>query len=281
MSIISTPTADFYSRHFIFTEKDILLKSGVDFSKAIDESALPDEQTVSRCIKNQVASDWFSESGGNYTAIMLENDCPVPSGCMTIPLRQFFWDTLTQDEKSCGKTSVLGGLAARAYGFLKLREKYRFCPTCGKTLKDDYRLTARRCTGCGKLFFPQIEPAVIVLVSKGNQVLLVKNKNGASNFYSCIAGFVEHGEPIEKTVEREVAEETGISVKNIKYIGSQPWPYPDQLMLAFTADYESGSIKIQEEELQDAAWFDKDSLPIIPNPGSVAYNLITGKFTKG
>jgi NAD+ diphosphatase len=73
-------------------------------------------------------------------------------------------------------------------------------------------------------------------------------------------------------------EETGIKIKNIKYVGSQPWPFPDQLMLAFTAEYESGEIRIQEEEIQDAAWFDRENLPLIPNPGSVAYNLILGKF---
>lgn len=278
MSIVSTPTVDFCGSHFIFTEKNILLKKDTDFSRTIDISALPSVETLERCIKNQVASDWFSETEMDYTAVMLENDCPIPAGCIAIPLRQFFWDSKTEKEKSLAQNSSLGGLAARAHGFLKLREKYRFCPTCGKVLRDDYRLTARRCTKCDRLFFPQIEPAIIVLVSRGNKILLAKSKTVASNFYSCVAGFVEHGESLEETVAREVIEETGIKIKNIKYVGSQPWPFPDQLMLAFTAEYESGEIRIQEEEIQDAAWFDRENLPLIPNPGSVAYNLILGKF---
>lgn len=278
MSIVSTPAAKFCGLHFIFTEKTILLKKGTDFSKIVDRSSLPYEETVELCIKNQVASDWFSETDRDYTAVMLENDCPIPAGCTTVPLRQFFWDTKTESQKKSAGNSSLGNLAARAYGFLKLREKYRFCPTCGKPLKDDYHFSARRCTVCRRIFFPQIEPAIIVLVNRGPKILLAKSKTVASNFYSCIAGFVELGESIEETVAREVMEETGLKVRNIKYKGSQPWPFPDQLMLAFTAEYESGEIKIQEEEIQDAGWFDRDRLPLIPNPGSVAYNLIMGAF---
>ena len=126
--------------------------------------------------------------------------------------------------------------------------------------------------------FPRIEPAVIVLVSRGDEILLVKNQNRSKNFYSCVAGFVEMGESLEHAVEREVMEETGISIKNLRYVGSQSWTFPDQLMLAFTADYAGGEIKLQEEELSDGGWFNRSSLPEIPKPGSVAYNLIMGYF---
>lgn len=278
MSVISTPSADFCRLHFIFIEKNILVKKGADFSIPIDVSSLPDDDTVRLCIKNQIVSDWFSEQDKDYTALLLENGSPIPAGYTAIPLRQFFWDTKTDKQKLDASNTLLGGTAARAHGFLKLREKYRFCPTCGKPLTDDRKFTAKRCTSCDRLFFPQIEPAVIVLVSKGNQILLAKSKTVASTNYSCIAGFVELGETLEEAVEREVMEETGIKIKNIKYRGSQPWPFPDQLMLAYTADYDSGEIKIQEEEIEDARWFDKDSIPQIPSPGSVAFNLITGKF---
>lgn len=278
MSIISTPSTDFLALHFIFSEKSILIKDDSS-ATTLDESVLPDENTLRLCIKNQIASDWYSETDKNYTAAMLEPESPLPAGYKLIMLRQFFWDSKIDSQKKTSVNSTLGGLAARAHGFLKLREKYRFCPTCGKPLVDDIKFTARKCTGCSKTFFPQIEPAIIVLVSKGNQILLAKSKTVASSFYSCIAGFVEHGESAEETVAREVMEETGIKVKNIKYKGSQPWPFPDQLMLAYTAEYESGEIKIQEDEIQDAGWFDRDKIPATPNPGSVAYNLIHDHFT--
>lgn len=105
--------------------------------------------------------------------------------------------------------------------------------------------------------------------------MLVKNKNRTRDVYSCVAGFVEAGESAEQCVEREVMEETGIKIQNVRYIGSQSWPFPDQLMLAFRAEYLDGKIKVQEEELDDAAWFKKDSLPPLPFEGSVAYNLIS------
>ena len=99
-----------------------------------------------------------------------------------------------------------------------------------------------------------------------------------TDVFSCIAGFVELGESLEQCVAREVREETSLEIKNIKYVGSQSWPFPDQLMLAYTADYDAGEINVQEEELSEAKWFRRDNLPSIPKAGSVAYNLINGKF---
>ena len=96
--------------------------------------------------------------------------------------------------------------------------------------------------------------------------------------YSCLAGFIEAGETAEHAVRREIMEETNLSVKNIRYAGTQAWPFPDQLMLAFTAEYESGDLKIQEEEIAHADWFDRDALPKVPAPGSVAHNLIFGEL---
>ncbi len=242
----------------------------------VTKDNLPDSGILDRILKAQAASDWYTETQMDYTAVMLEKESPLPPACTAIPLRDFFWRTKSPEEQQSAKPSLLGSLAARAHGFLCLREKYRFCPVCSGKLTDDTVLTARKCTKCGELLFPRIEPAVIVLVSRGEEVLLVKNKSGARDFYSCVAGFVEHGESVEQCVSREVMEETGISIKNIRYAGSQAWPFPDQLMLAFYAEYESGEIRIQEEELSHAAWFKRNDLPKIPNPGSVAYNLIHG-----
>jgi NAD+ diphosphatase len=135
-------------------------------------------------------------------------------------------------------------------------------------------MNAKECPGCGFLSFPRISPAVIVLVEKENRVLLARVKRFTTELYSVLAGFVEPGETLEETVRREVEEEVGIKVKNLRYFGSQPWPFPDSLMIGFTADYESGEIKIDETEIADAGWYDPDRLPTIPGKISIARELI-------
>ena len=276
MAIISKPDGDFGPRIFIFIENDIVLEKLTD--QPVDdkdflltEEWLPKTQSLSSFIRDKKACDWYRESSPDYCAAMLKKECELSPKFIKMPLRHFFWLT-KKDRELC----QLGSLAARAHGFLRLREDYKYCPTCGGNLEDDTFFAAKKCSKCGKLLFPRIEPAIIVLVSKGDEILLAKNRNNGKGFYSCIAGFVEHGESAEQCVAREVMEETGLKVKNIRYAGSQAWPFPDQLMLAFYADYESGDIKIQEEELSDARWFKKDALPPVPPPGSVAYSLISG-----
>ena len=110
----------------------------------------------------------------------------------------------------------------------------------------------------------------------GNEILLARHLQRNQDVYACIAGFMEAGETAEHAVRREILEETGISVKNIHYLGSQSWQFPDQLMLAFTAEYESGEINVQKEELIEAGWFDRNNCPATPQPGSIAYRLIHG-----
>lgn len=245
---------------FIFSENDIFITQG---------TSLPSYETFIKCIQEEKTSAWYIETELNYAASMLKKDCKEIQGCSKMPLRQFFWEAQSKKFKN---------LAARAHGFLRLNETYIYCPKCGTKMQTDNVETAKICPSCGRKDFPHIEPAVIVLVRKKDEILLVKNKNRTSEFFGCVSGFVEHGETLEECVVREVKEETGISVTNIKYAGSQPWPFPDQLMLAFTADYKEGEIKMQEEELDDAGWFNKNNLPVIPRPGSVAYNLIMGNM---
>ena len=260
MALISSKLESYMHDHFIFLGNNIILQN----------DSLPDENILNRCFELNVAGDWFNDEEYDYSAIELEKDCPVPAGCSQILLREYFW--------LARKTPELVAKAARAKGLLNFRKNKRFCSCCGFPLEDDPDFVARKCPNCDTQYFPQIEPAVIVLVQKGDEILLAEHQNRTKGMYTCIAGFVETGETIEQTVKREVFEETGLKVKNIRYRGSQAWPYPDQLMLAFTCDWESGEIKIQEEELKSAAWFKRDRLPKIPGPGSVACNLITGMF---
>lgn len=274
MSIISNPKENFCKFHFVFMGNQVLLCNKGE-SETFDIKNLPSANDLSKFLENQIVSDWFSETQLDYTAFFLEKDASLPSEFFLISLRQFMWESKTQSEKQNFVPSKISSLACRAHSLLELRATYRFCPSCGGKLIDDNFFTAKKCAICGKQLFPRLEPAIIVLVSKGDEILLVKNKNRTRDVYSCVAGFVEAGESAEQCVEREVMEETGIQIQNVRYIKSQSWPFPDQLMLAFRAEYLGGKIKVQEEELDDAAWFKKDSLPPLPFEGSVAYNLIS------
>ena len=132
----------------------------------------------------------------------------------------------------------------------------------------------KRCSLCGVEIFPPIAPAVIVLVHKGDSVLMVQALNFRGSFYGLVARFLEPGETLEQCVMREVMEETGLVVDNVKYFGSQPWPYPCGQMIGFNADYVSGEIKLQETELKEARFFARDALPELPSKLSLARALI-------
>ncbi len=163
---------------------------------------------------------------------------------------------------------------SRAKGLTEWLRNTKFCSCCGAPLTPHATQTAMECKQCGKIIFPRIEPCIIVLVRRGDEMLLARHAQRNQDIYACIAGFMEAGETAEQAVKREIMEETGLTVKNIKYFGSQSWPFPAQMMIAFTADYESGELKIQESEIQHAAWFHKDECPATPQPGSIAYRLI-------
>lgn len=133
---------------------------------------------------------------------------------------------------------------------------------------------SKRCPNCGKEVWPQLATAIIVLIHKGDEVLLVHARNFKGDFYGLVAGFVETGETLEEAVHREVMEETGLTITNIRYFGSQPWPYPCGLMVGYNADYVAGDIHLQRSELSKGSWFTKDSLPTIPEKLSIARKIL-------
>lgn len=149
----------------------------------------------------------------------------------------------------------------------------QFCGVCGAPMKMSTDIS-KRCTQCGKEVWPQLATAVIVLIRKGDEVLLVHARNFASDFYGLVAGFVETGETLEEAVRREVMEETGLTIKNLTYFGSQPWPYPCGLMVGYMADYDEGAIHLQRSELSKGNWFRYDQMPRIPQKLSIARRLI-------
>lgn len=165
-------------------------------------------------------------------------------------------------------------IAMTAVHLVEWDKRHRFCSRCGKELKHRSDIRAKECEGCGLLEFPRISPAIIVLIEKGDTILLARSPRFTTPFYSVLAGFVEPGENLEDAVHREVKEETGITVKNVAYFGSQPWPFPDSLMIGFTAEYESGEIQIDGDEISEAGWFSADALPEVPGKRSIAGHLI-------
>jgi NAD+ diphosphatase len=151
---------------------------------------------------------------------------------------------------------------------------HRYCGRCSGLTDTKTDERARVCPQCGLINYPRLSPAVIVAVTKDHQILLAHSQRFPAKFYSVLAGFVEPGETLEACVKREILEEVGITVKNIRYFGSQPWPFPDSLMVGFTAEYADGDIRIDPSEITDAGWFSADRLPAIPPKISIARRLI-------
>ncbi|MFO0741552.1 MAG: NAD(+) diphosphatase [Labilithrix sp.] len=169
---------------------------------------------------------------------------------------------------------ALFGVTGRAMHTADWLTTSRFCGRCGTKTAPIAGERAMGCPSCGLHVYPRISPAIITLVRKGPLALLASNAKFPGAFYSTLAGFAEIGESLEETLVREVREEAGVTVKDVRYFGSQPWPFPNSLMIAFTAEWASGEIEIDPKELSDAKWFSVDALPMIPPPLSIARQLI-------
>ena len=163
--------------------------------------------------------------------------------------------------------------AGKCHELLYWDSTTRYCGCCGSPMAMHTDIS-KKCTHCGKEIWPQLATAIIVLIHRGPEVLLVHARNFKTDFYGLVAGFVETGETLEEAVRREVMEETGLTIKNLTYWASQPWPYPCGLMVGFYAEYESGDLHLQYSELSKGAWFRYDKLPQIPEKLSLARKLI-------
>ncbi len=165
-------------------------------------------------------------------------------------------------------------LIGRAKQLIEWHRQHHYCGACGGVTSTEPTDRSRKCESCNISFYPRLSPSIIVLVYRGEEVLLARSANARGNFYSTLAGFVEPGESIEETVHREVLEEVGVRVKNLQYYNSQSWPFPNSLMLGFHAEWDSGEIDIQEEEIADAQWFHYTDLPNRPAMMSISGWLI-------
>lgn len=170
--------------------------------------------------------------------------------------------------------SGLFNLVGRAIQLSHMLYQQHFCGRCGHEAILCEDQLAMQCQTCKAIDYPRVSPCIIVAVRKGEKILLAQHPRHKTGMYTVIAGFVETGETLEQCVAREVLEETGITVTNIQYFASQPWAFPSNLMMGFTADYASGDIKPDYEELTDAIWADADHLPQLPPQGTIARRLI-------
>lgn len=165
-------------------------------------------------------------------------------------------------------------LAGKAAQIAAWDQTHQYCGRCGAKTDTMENERAKVCPKCGFTSYPRLSPAVITAIIKDGKILLAHNNGFRGNMYSLIAGFVEPGETLEECVKREVMEEVGIKVKNIKYFASQSWPFPNSLMVGFTAEYESGEISVDGVEIGDARWFDPNDLPNLPSKVSIARKII-------
>ena len=162
----------------------------------------------------------------------------------------------------------------RAYHWLNWTRQSQYCGQCGHRLTSSWDTTEKTCHSCQSTFFPRFSPAVMVLIQKGDDVLLARSPHFPPGDYSALAGFIDVGESAEQAVHREVKEEVGLSITNLTYFSTQTWPFPDSFMIAFTADYQSGTIQINQEEIEDARWFHLGDLPPLSPSISISRQLI-------
>lgn len=189
---------------------------------------------------------------------------PEIEGAEATPLRAIF-------QLAGAETFALAG---RATQLLDWQNNHRFCGKCGTPTAMKAGETAMQCPACGLLAYPRISPAVMVLVRDGDKLLLGRSPHFKPGVFSALAGFVEPGETLEECAAREVREEVGIEIANLRYFHSQPWPFPNSLMVAFFADYAGGTITPDPKEIEAADWFPLDALPLLPDPVSISRRLI-------
>jgi NAD+ diphosphatase len=158
---------------------------------------------------------------------------------------------------------------------------HRFCAGCGGPIHLQKTERAKRCDACDRTFYPPVVPAMIVRVSRGDSILMTRQSRFPPGMYGLVAGFMEPGESLEGCIAREVLEETGITIRNIRYFGSQPWPFPHQIMIGFTAEHASGEIVVDTTELEEARWFERTSMPMLPPPLSIARKLVDDWLAPG
>jgi NAD+ diphosphatase len=195
----------------------------------------------------------------------VNKDVVLPDDMVTVPLRKAF-ELLDASWYR---------FAAKAFSIVNWDRNHQYCGRCGHTTIHKLGGFERVCTSCGLSFYPRISPSVIVLIKREDELLMARSPHFTPGIYGLIAGFIESGESIEEAIHREVREEVSIEIKALRYFMSQPWPFPDSLMIGFTAEYASGEIHIDGREIEAAGWYRYDNLPGRPSSNiSIASKMI-------
>ena len=202
--------------------------------------------------------------GVDCFAMRVTRDPPEPEGWQWRGLRSLFLKI----------PDALLALAGRAFQIVEWDRSHRFCGRCGAATEDKADERAKRCPACGHVVYPRVSPAMMVLVTRGRELLLARANRFPQAMFSALAGFVEPGESIEDCIHREVREEVGIEVDHLRYFASQSWPFPHSLMIAFNAEYASGEARPCDPEIAEVKWFSLDALPQLPGPVSISRHLI-------
>jgi NAD+ diphosphatase len=255
-------------RAFFFMDDMLLLPANlpvISGDSQMVEAALPIELAKdfdNPDIFQVFASEKFiKEAPSKITVVSVPKETTLPKNWKSIPVRQAL-TIVSQDQL---------GKVLRSCHIARWRKESRFCGSCGFKNMEPLDNAQRICPNCGRIEFPRICPAVIVIITdEQNRILLAHNKNFKAGLYSLISGFNEAGESLEETVAREIYEEISIEIKDVAYIKSQAWPFPNSLMLGFKAHYSSGTIKPDGIEITDACLFTKDNLPELPGEGSLS-----------
>ncbi len=254
---------------FAFRKTEILVVKGAD------RPALP------CCI--DLGEHGLAPSRSHYLGLYSGKHCyatevpeaqPLPADWSALGLRDLFGLV----------DGTLAALSGRAWQLLEWDRNQQYCSRCGAPMRSRVDERARTCTGCGNSSYPPVTPAIMILITRGRELLLARKSVWPDGRYSALAGFVEPGETLEDTIRRETREEVGVEVKNIRYFGSQPWPFPHSLMVAFTAEYAGGEIRPDGVEIAEARWFESDRLPKLPASISISRRLIdtiAGKLSRG
>ena len=244
---------------FVFNKSRLLLQELPD-----NKFAIPHAADVPMPLSDNTSPVQVSSNPDNETSVVAySTDHPAPAGYTFYDLRQSYFVLSDADYQLAGKCHEL----------VYWDQRTRYCGHCGtpQILQEGLY---KECPSCHQLSWPQLSTAIIVLISRGNEVLLVRSKDFRGNYYGLVAGFVETGESLEEAVIREVKEETSLTIRNLRYFGSQPWPYPSGLMVGFTAEYADGELHLQASELSEGGWFNYNQLPEIPQKMSIARRLI-------
>ena len=224
-------------------------------------SDLP-EQLTGRLTRSFSIGEWAD--GRGVCCGELDSSIPLPE--------DLCWEEFREVYKSLDH--VVQHPVSRAKHLLNWDRSHRFCGVCGNPTVPGETEPCRRCPSCGEMYYPRLAPAVIVRITRGDRILLAHNRNFPENVYSHIAGFVEAGENLEQAVRREVLEEVQLEVENLRMFGSQPWPMPHSLMIAFTAECPEGEPVPDGVEIEDARWFTRETLPHPPSAGSIAMAML-------